>query len=151
MTNRRQFLQTITAASLLLPKGLLARSPEQTFHFIHVDTLNSWPVTDPVAWCLENADQPILERASERLVKLTPEDAVRIIRPVVRRCSLNLLEIHPGQVVTVPPLGNATCGDVRHVLPKTHGSQLDRRSKSYCRTEEGSRFTTSSTATIFST
>jgi hypothetical protein len=98
MTNRRQFLQTITAASLIFPKNLFSRELNK-FFFIQTDTLNSWSVADPVAWSLENADQPILQRASERLGKLTSNDGERIIRLVVRRCSLNLLELHPGQVV----------------------------------------------------
>jgi hypothetical protein len=50
-------------------------------------------------WSLQNARRPILERASERLLKLTPDDGDRIIRLVVRRCRLNLLELHPDRVV----------------------------------------------------
>ena len=76
MTSRRQFLQTITVAgSLTPPQKPLPRSPDHSFHFIHVDTLNSWSVADPVEWSLENAHKPILERASERLRKLTPNDS----------------------------------------------------------------------------
>ena len=119
MTIRRQFLQSITAASLLLPKSLLARSPDHPFHFIHVDTQDSWSVADPVAWALENADQPILERASERLGKLTPNDGERIIRLVVRRCRLNLLEIHPEKVV-VHHWGHQHRADLRPFF-KAHG------------------------------
>ena len=59
----------------------------------------AWLVADPVQWSLENARQPILERASERLRKLTTDDGDRIIRLVVRRCKLNLLELLPEQVV----------------------------------------------------
>jgi hypothetical protein len=51
-----------------------------------------------VAWSLENALQPTLERASEGLRTLTPADGERVIRLVVRRCLLNLIEIHPGRV-----------------------------------------------------
>jgi hypothetical protein len=52
-----------------------------------------------VKWSLDHAHDPILERASERLLKLTPDDGDRIIRLVVRRCCLNLLELHSDQVV----------------------------------------------------
>lgn len=99
MHNRRQFLQTITAASLIPPKSLVTRSPDDPFHFIHVDTLNSLSVVDPVAWALQNAHEPILERASERLRKLTATNGDRIIRLVTRRCRLNLVEVNPQQVV----------------------------------------------------
>jgi hypothetical protein len=43
--------------------------------------------------------EPILERANEGLKNLTSNDADRIIRLVVRRCSLNLLELQSGRVV----------------------------------------------------
>ena len=100
MTNRREFLQTSAAiaGSLLLPKAVLA-TPSSDFHFIHTDTLNHWPVTDPVQWSLEHAHDPILARAAEGLGKLTLNDTARIVRLVVRRCSLNLLEVQPGMVV----------------------------------------------------
>jgi hypothetical protein len=100
MTNRREFLQTTAAiaGSLLLPKAVFATSAP-VFHFIHTDTLNSWPLTDPVQWSLQNAHQPILARAAEGLSKLTMNDADRIIRLVVRRCSLNLIELQPGRVI----------------------------------------------------
>ncbi len=100
MTNRREFLQTTAAiaGSLILPKAVLA-TPALNFHFIHADTLNSWPVADPVQWSLEHAHEPILARAAEGLSKLTANDADRIIRLVVRRCSLNLLELQPARVL----------------------------------------------------
>lgn len=100
MTTRRHFLKTTAAAiaALILPRNLFA-TPASTFHFIHADTLNSWPVADPVQWSLDHAHEPILERAVEGLAKLTACDGDRIIRLVVRRCRLNLLEVHPEQVV----------------------------------------------------
>ena len=98
MTNRRDFLQTI-AASLILPRCHIARKTDHSYYFVNVDSLNSWPVPDPVAWCLQNADQPILERAADRLRKLSVDDGDRIIRLVVRRCRLNLVEVQPNQVV----------------------------------------------------
>ena len=101
MTNRREFLQTTAAiaGSLLLPQGIFAKTPDQRFFFIHTDTLNHWPVADPVQWSLQNTHEPILARAAEGLGKLSENDGERIIRLVVRRCSLNLLEVQPGRVV----------------------------------------------------
>ena len=98
---RRTFLQTTlaTGASLLLPKFLFAeRSPKQ-FWFLHTPTGQSWAVDDPVAWCLANAHQPILEQARKRLITLTSADRERLIRLVTRRCKLNLIEIQGKQVV----------------------------------------------------
>jgi len=100
MTNRREFLQTTAAiaGSLILPKSVFA-TPSSNFHFIHADSCMSWPVADPVLWSLQNAHDPILERATEGLSKLTTSDGDRIIRLVVRRCSLNLIELQPGRVL----------------------------------------------------
>lgn len=98
--SRRTFLQTsatITGA-LLLPTSIFAK-PSSNFHFIHADNHDSWPVADPVQWSLEHTHDPILARAAEGLSKLTANDGERIIRLVVRRCSLNLLELHPRRVV----------------------------------------------------
>jgi len=99
--SRRHFLQTAAAvtASWLLPRSLFARTPDRYFWFLHADTLDSWPVADPVRWSLEHAHEPVLERATEGLRKLTPDDGDRIIRLVVRRCRLNLLELQPDQVL----------------------------------------------------
>lgn len=118
--SRRQFIQPTAAvtASLVLPRSLFARTPDNSFWFIHADTQASWPVADPVQWSLDHAHEPVLERATEGLRKLTPDDGDRIIRLVVRRCSLNLLELHPDQVV-VHHWGQ-TCADLRPFL-KQHG------------------------------
>src|SRR4051812_37178704 len=96
---RRTFLQTTlaAAASLFLPRFLFAKAKPGSFWFLHVGTGESWPVDDPIAWSLDNAHQPILERARERLVTLDA-DPQRVIRLVVRRCRLNLLELRPGRV-----------------------------------------------------
>lgn len=101
MTTRRHFLQTtaVAVASWLLPRSLFAWTPDRSCWFLHADTLTSWPVADPVEWSLKNSHEPVLERASEGLGKLTPEDGERVIRLIVRRCRLNLLELHPEQVV----------------------------------------------------
>jgi len=99
--SRRHFLQA-TAATLtawFLPRSLFARKSDRSWWFIHADSCTSWPVADPVQWSLQNAHEPVLERASEGLAKLTPDDSDRIIRLVLRRCRLNLLELHPEQVV----------------------------------------------------
>ncbi len=100
MTNRREFLQTTAAiaGSLILPETVLATSAP-SFHFIHADSCKHWPVADPVQWSLEHTHDPILARAAEGLGKLTVGDGDRIVRLVVRRCSLNLLEVQPGRVV----------------------------------------------------
>lgn len=100
MTNRRDFLQTTAAitGSLLLRKSLLAAT-DHRFHFVHSDTLNHWPLADPVQWSLQNAHEPILARAAEGLSKLTADDGDRIIRLVVRRCSLNLIERQSGKIM----------------------------------------------------
>lgn len=99
MTTRRHFLKSTAAAiaALILPRSLFARTPNH-FFFIHTDTLASWPVANPVIWAMQNRGQPILERASTGLAKLSENDGERVIRLVVRRCELNILELHPGQV-----------------------------------------------------
>lgn len=96
---RRGFLKTAAVAvlSLALPKFLTARS--KSFWFLHTETGESWPVDDPVSWSLQNVKHPILERAREGLLKLTPADTVRIIRLLTRRCRLNLIEFQPNGVV----------------------------------------------------
>lgn len=100
MTNRREFLQTSAAiaGSMLIPQSIFA-TPAPNFHFIHTDSCMSWTVADPVHWSLQNAHEPILARAAEGLGKLTVKDCERIVRLVVRRCSLNLIELQSGCVV----------------------------------------------------
>src|SRR5690349_7040195 len=98
---RRTFLQTAlaAAASLFLPRFLLPEKRPRPFWFLHTASGEAWAVDDPVAWLLENAHQPILERASTGLLKLTPADGQRITRLVTRRCKLNLIKIHSGRVI----------------------------------------------------
>jgi hypothetical protein len=119
--NRRFFLKSTVGviASFSLPEFLTVRETPRSFWFLQANTGNSWPVADPVLWSLSNARQPVLERASMRLLKLTPTDDTRIIRLVVRRCKLNLLELHSDQVVVHHwvPQGLA---DLRPFF-KTHG------------------------------
>jgi hypothetical protein len=112
LPTRRTFLQTAVAAatSLLLPRFLLTRG--NSFWFLHLPSGEAWAVDDPVAWALEHARQPILERASAGLLKLTPADGQRIIRLVTRRCKLNLIELRPGLVV-VHFWGQQGCGNLR--------------------------------------
>jgi hypothetical protein len=76
-------------------------------------------VDDPVTWALGNAGQPIMERASAGLRKLTSADGQRITRLVVRRCRLNLLELRPRRVV-VHHWGQQGRGDLRPFF-KAHG------------------------------
>lgn len=64
------------------------------FWFLNCTSGESWPVHDPVAWCLDNASQPLLERARQRLITLgLHDDPQRILNVVLRRCDLNLIEI----------------------------------------------------------
>ena len=100
MTNRREFFQTTAAiaGSLILPKAVFA-TPDHCFHFIHTASCKHWPVADPVQWSIEHIDHPILARAAEGLAKLTPDDGDRILKLVVRRCLLNLIELQSGRVV----------------------------------------------------
>ena len=119
MNNHREFLQSSAAIAglFILPTSLFA-TPSSNFHFLHVDSYKDWPVADPVLWSLENAHEPILARAAEGLSKLTECDGDRIVRLVVRRCSLNLLELQPGSVV-VDHWGSHRA-DLRNFF-KTHG------------------------------
>jgi hypothetical protein len=119
--SRRDLLKIAAAAiaSLILPRNLFAGKPDKSFWFIHSDAGDSWPVADPVQWSLENARQAILERASERLLTLTPSDGERILRLVTRRCKLNLLELLPEQVV-VHHWAEQGRADLRPFF-KTHG------------------------------
>lgn len=117
---RREFLQTAAVAvgSLFLPRGLRANE-DQRFWFLQTETGESWPVADPVSWCLENVHHPILERAKAGLLNLTEADKDRIIRLVTRRCRLNLIEILPGRAV-VHHWGQQGQGDLRQFF-KTQG------------------------------
>jgi hypothetical protein len=119
--SRRSFLKTAGAAvaSFFLPRGLRAGENSRSFWFLHTPTGESWAVADPVSWCLGNAQQPILERARERLVTLDTADPERVIRLVVRRCKLNLLELRPGRVV-VHHWGQQGRADLRPFF-KQHG------------------------------
>ncbi len=119
--SRRQFIQATAAvtASLVLPRNLFAGIADRTLWFLHADTLDSWPVADPVRWSLDHAHEPVLERSKEGLAKLTSDDGDRIIRLVVRRCRLNLLELLPQQVV-VHHWGQHGRADLRPFF-KTHG------------------------------
>ena len=120
MTSRREFLQTTAAitGSFILPTSLFA-TPSSNFHFIHADSCKHWPVLDPVQWSLEHAHEPILARAADGLATLTPADGDRIIRLVVRRCSLNLLELQ-GNQVHVQFWGTNGQADLKPFF-KTHG------------------------------
>lgn len=120
MTNRREFLQTTAAitGSFILPTSLFAQ-PLSNFHFLHIDSCKQWPVADPVQWSLENAHEPILKPAADGLGKLTPDDGDRIIRLVLRRSGLNLLEIH-GNRVHVQFWGNNGQADLKPFF-KDHG------------------------------
>jgi hypothetical protein len=118
---RRRFIQTILAAfgSLILPRSLRATENCSSSWYLHARTGESWDAGDPASWSLENARQPILERARDGLLNLTPADKDRIIRLVTRRCSLNLIEILPGRAA-VHHWGQQGRGDLRPFFKK-HG------------------------------
>jgi hypothetical protein len=99
--SRRHFLQTTAAAvaSMGVARRLPAHTPDSTYWFVHADDGDIWPVADPVAWSLEHARHPVLERAAKGLLNLTAMDGDRIIRLVVRRARLNLVEVCPGRLV----------------------------------------------------
>jgi hypothetical protein len=99
--SRRQIIQATAAvtASCLLPRSLDASSPNRSFWFVDADSCTSRPVGDRVRWSLDHAHESVLERAREGRANLTDDDGDRIIRLVVRRCRLNLLELRPNQVV----------------------------------------------------
>ena len=86
---------------------------------MHTPTGDSWPVGDPAVWSLANARTPILERARERLATLDAGDPQRVVRLVVRRSNLNLIESSPGRVV-VHHWGQQGQGDLRRFF-KQHG------------------------------
>src|SRR5262245_28320927 len=111
---RRTFLKTTVAAiaSFFLPRTVRGETSSGSFWFLHAPTGETWPVGDPVAWALASARLPILERASAGLLELTPADGQRIIRLVVGRCRLNLIELCPGRVV-VHYWGQQGQGDLR--------------------------------------
>ena len=118
--SRRIFLKSVTSAvASFFPPWSLRAEGRPRFWFLQTKTGDSWPVTDPVTWALANAHQPILERARERLVTLDTTDPQRVIRLVVRRCRLNLIELRPGRVV-VHFWGSQGQGDLRPFF-KRHG------------------------------
>lgn len=99
MPTRRTFLSFISAAGWpFLHRETWANSPTPTFHFIQTTTLNSWSIANPAQWCLDHKHDPILERASDGLRGLSIKEPDRIVRLVVRRCELNLIEVRPNQV-----------------------------------------------------
>lgn len=100
MTNRREFLQVSAAiaGASSLPHRLFAAPATPAHHFIQTTTLDSWPIANPAQWCLDHKHDPILERACDGLCSLSLNDSGRIIRLVVRRCGLNLIEVQPNQV-----------------------------------------------------
>ena len=124
--SRRNFLKTIASAfaAFVLPKSLFAGKSDKAYWFVQIDTGNAWPVTNPVRWSLENANQPVLSRATEGLLKLTASDRERIIRLVVRRCRLNLIELNPGHVL-VQHWGQQGQADLRPFFKAHHLTRRD--------------------------
>jgi hypothetical protein len=98
--NRREFLCDAAAAAFLLAHGKLVTGEVSPFQcFVDTITLKHWQVHDPVQWSLQNAENPILQNAAKGLSGLTVTDGERIVRLVVRRCYLNLVELRPENVI----------------------------------------------------
>ena len=119
---RRDFLQTVlvAAASLILPTRIWAAGGNfKSYWLLHVPSGQSWSISDPASWSLENSGQPLLERGKERLGMLDAADPERVIRLVTRRCKLNLIEIQPEKVV-VHYWGQKGQGELRPLF-KMHG------------------------------
>jgi len=73
--------------------------PDTTSVLLHATTGDLFPVSDPVAWCLENARSPLLAAARERLLLCVGRtDRDRILNVVLRRCGLNLIEVRCDRV-----------------------------------------------------
>lgn len=108
--DRRDFLKALAAASL--PLSLVRGTGSCSESFLLCSTGDYWPVHDPVAWALENAQQPILERAKLGLSRLSVMDSTRVVRLVTRRCKLNVLEVESNRVV-VHGWGKNGFGDLR--------------------------------------
>ncbi|MFM7539543.1 MAG: twin-arginine translocation signal domain-containing protein [Planctomycetota bacterium] len=100
-TSRRGFLQ---AAATLVATGALpmpARPAAEASRIHFVGDSESWRVEDPCAWALANRESlPVLQRARQRLDTLTPDDAERALKVVLRRCPVVLVEVM-GDAVTV--------------------------------------------------
>lgn len=97
---RRGFMQAaaaLVAAGSIPTEAAAAPAPRRYF----VGPAGAWAVEDPAAWALaRRADMPELERARERLATLAPGDDVKILRVVLRRCPLSLVEVN-GATVTI--------------------------------------------------
>jgi hypothetical protein len=124
--SRRNFIRSTAAAlaSAFFPWKFFSRNPDESFWFLHADTGASWEISDPVEWPLANVNLPVLVRASEGLGKLTTQDGDRILRLVIRRCGLNLIEQSPGNIV-VSYWGQTGLADVRPFFKKHHLARND--------------------------
>jgi hypothetical protein len=98
--SRREFLAAGAAGLTLafVDQGPPSQ-PKPASWFVGCDASEAWQVDDPVQWALSNARRPVLRRAARGLQSMSPIDDDRVIRLVVRRCSLNLVEVFPGSVV----------------------------------------------------
>lgn len=94
------------------------------YFFFHPQTGQSWDVPDPVAWLVENAPCPLLERARERLLTLGPTDCDRIVRLVTRRCGLVLIDLACPKSVVVHHWGQPL-PDIRQFLKKRQLARPD--------------------------
>jgi hypothetical protein len=127
MFHRRHFLQTTAAAtaSLVIPPRLFARKTSRHCLVLHTDSGSSWSVIDHVVWALNHARDPVLERASQGLSKLTTDDGDRIIRLILRRCGLNLIEIHRPHRVIVQYWSQLGLADLRPFFKRHRLARVD--------------------------
>jgi hypothetical protein len=98
IVNRRDFLCSV-AFSLVAHSDTTVDKAKSGYFFVDTTTPKHWQVHDPVRWSLENADQHVLQDAAKGLSGLTVTDGDRIVRLVVRRCNLNLVELRPENVI----------------------------------------------------
>ncbi len=135
-STRRRFLKTLlaTGASLVLPRGLPGKQPVSSW-FLHTPAGDFWPVDDPVAWFLANADRPLRERARKRLAPLGTADSQLALRLVSRPCDLDLVEVQADRVAfhswhRQGLNGWRSCCEVR-ALPRdgVEATRLDRKRK----------------------
>lgn len=117
--SRRKFFGfSIASLSLaFFPKNSFGRKTETSCWFLRINTGESWRVRDPIEWCIENINHPMLKRASKRIENLFRRDGDRIIRLVTRRCGLNLIEVAQEKTV-VSYWGLSGLADMRPFFKK---------------------------------
>lgn len=84
-----------------------------SFYLLNIYSNKPTPIPEPVSWLLDHLNHPMLKRANARLqASMDAPDPQRILRVVVRRCGLNLIEIHEQRII-VHYWGKTGLGDLR--------------------------------------